>query len=87
MDYKDKLITLSDNIQYVIMLDVEYQGKTYVLANEVEGDDLAPGATIFRVETVNNEPKFYVEQDLSILENVLTLMLHQNMKEGEGENV
>ncbi len=87
MDFKNKLLTLSDNVQYVIIEDIMYDGKNYVLASEVEDNELAPGKTVFRIETVNGEPKFIEEHDLNILESVLTQMAYHSKSEMENENV
>ena len=74
MNYKDRLITLSNNLQYVILEDTEYEGKLYVLANEVVNNQLDSTITVFRVEVDGEDPSFIEEKDLSVLEAVLVKM-------------
>lgn len=76
MEYMDKLITLSNGIQYIIMENTEFQGTKYVLANEVEEEKLGPIITLFRVEEQDNKVRFVEEPDLAITETVLEKMAH-----------
>ncbi len=76
MDYKDKMITLTDGYQYVILEDTQYNGSTYVLANEVIDGDLGPTIVLFKVEGEEANPKFREERDLSVAEMVLAKMAH-----------
>ena len=74
MEYKGKMITLSTGIKYAILEQTEYDGKTYVLANEIVDGKLGTDITLFRVDMIDNEPNFVEEQDLSIAELVLNKM-------------
>jgi len=76
MDYMDKLITLSNGIQYVIIKKTDYEGVKYVLANEVEDGNLGPIVTLFRVEEHDGKVRFEEELDLSLTETVLAKMAY-----------
>lgn len=71
-NYSDKLITLSDGYQYVILEELVYEGKNYALANDVVNGRLGQNMTLYRVEYLNDEPNFIAEQNLDIVQNVLT---------------
>lgn len=73
-DYRNKLITLSDGDQYVVLKEAEYKGKRYALANDVIDNDLGPNMTIFRLEVINEQLNFIIERDLEIVEKLLTKM-------------
>lgn len=73
-DYRNKLITLSDGDQYVVLKEAEYKGKRYALANDVIDNDLGPNMTMFRLEEIDNKLSFIVERDLGIVEKLLTKM-------------
>ncbi len=73
-DYRNKLITLSDGDQYVVLKEAEYKGKRYALANDVIDNDLGPNMTIFRLEVINDQLNFIIERDLEIVEKLLTKM-------------
>ncbi len=76
MEYMDKLITLSNGIQYIVIENTEFQGAKYVLANEVEEEKLGPIVTLFRVEEHDDKVRFIEEPDLTITETVLEKMAH-----------
>ena len=76
MEYMDKLITLSNGIQQIVMEKTEYSGITYVLANEVEDNELGPIVTLFRVEKAGDTVRFVEEPDLTVTETVLAKMAH-----------
>ena len=71
-DYTNKIITLSDGYQYVILEETVYNGKNYALANDIVNGKLGENITLYRVEYLNNEPNFIVEQDLDVVETVLS---------------
>lgn len=71
MDYRGKMITLTDGLKYATLEQTEYNGKIYVLANEIVDGDLGENITLFRVDIVNGEPNFVVETDFSVAEEVL----------------
>ena len=73
-DYMNKLITMSDDNQYVILDEIQYDGNTYALANEVIDDNLGSDITLFRVERINGEFNFIVETNLDIVQQVLLNM-------------
>ncbi len=73
-DYRNKLITLSDGDQYVVLKEAEYKGKRYALANDVIDNDLGPNMTMFRLEEIDNKLSFIVERDLGIVEKLLSKM-------------
>ena len=73
-NYKNKLITLSDGYQYVVLSEAEYKGKRYALVNDIVNDNLGPNMTIFRLEEFNDELNFVVEQNLDIVETILSKM-------------
>lgn len=73
-DYRNKLITLSDGDQYVVLKEAEYKGKRYALANDVIDNDLGHNMTIFRLEVINDQLNFIIERDLEIVEKLLTKM-------------
>lgn len=77
MKYQDKLITLSDNLQYVILKELEYEGKTYLLANEVSDKELSLSVVLLRVEEIDGEDKLVEEEDLSKAEKILTEMTQE----------
>lgn len=74
MGYEGKMLTLSTGLKYATLEETEYNGKTYVLANEVVDGQLGTDVTLFRVDIIDNEPNFIEEQDLSIAELVLKKM-------------
>ena len=73
-DYRNKLITLSDGDQYVVLKEAEYKGKRYALANDVINNDLGPNMTMFRLEVIDDKLSFIVERDMGIVEKLLTKM-------------
>lgn len=73
-DYMNKLITMSDDNQYVILDEIQYDGNTYALANEVIDDNLGSDITLFRVERINGKFNFIVETNLDIVQQVLLNM-------------
>jgi len=73
-DYRNKLITLSDGDQYVVLKEAVYKGKRYALANDVINNDLGPNMTMFRLEVIDDKLSFIVERDMGIVEKLLTKM-------------
>lgn len=74
ISYRNKLITMSDGEQYVVLSEASYKGKTYALANDVVNNNLGPNMTLFRVEDLNGEFNFIVERDMNIVNAILTKM-------------
>ena len=71
MGYEDKLLTLSNGYQYVVLDRVDYEEKSYALVNEVVDGHLGSNATIYRIEPTAGMPVFIKETNLKILESVL----------------
>lgn len=76
VDYENKLITLSDGYQYVVLEKINLDGKEYVLANEVEDGDLGENVTIFEVKVTDKGIIFNEEKNIEIAETVLAKMAH-----------
>lgn len=74
-EYINKLITMSDDNQYVILDEIQYDGNTYALANEVIDDNLGSDITLFRVEKADEEPNFTIETNLELVQQVLLNMV------------
>jgi hypothetical protein len=73
-NYKNKLITMSDGEQYVVLSEANYKGKTYALANDIVNNNLGSNMTLFRVENLNGELNFIIERDMDIVGTILTKM-------------
>ena len=75
MEWLDKLITLGDNTQVVILQHTMYEGNIYVLANEViNGTQLGEEKTLYRVENPDGNPRFVPEANLWTCSKVLWKM-------------
>lgn len=75
-DYSNKLITLSDGYQYVVIDQTEYKGNKYAIVNEIKDGKLGSNITLFRVETVFNMPRFIEEKNLDIVETILAKLAY-----------
>ncbi|MBP3841123.1 MAG: hypothetical protein IK997_03230 [Bacilli bacterium] len=73
-NYRNKLITMSDGEQYVVLSEASYKGKTYALANDIINNNLGSNMTLFRIEDLNGELNFVIERDLDIVSTILTKM-------------
>ena len=73
-NYRNKLITMSDGEQYVVLSEANYKGKTYALANDIVNNNLGSNMTLFRVENLNGELNFIIERDMDIVGTILTKM-------------
>lgn len=73
-NYRNKLITMSDGEQYVVLSEANYKGKTYALANDIVNNNLGPNMTLFRIENLNGELNFIIERDIDIVGTILTKM-------------
>ena len=64
MEWLNKLITLSNGTQWVVMQHTEYNGKLYVLVNDViNGTQLGKNKVLFRVEDPYGNPRFEDEEN------------------------
>lgn len=77
MKYQDKLITLSNNLQYAVLKEIEFEGQIYLLANEVENNELGHSISLIRVESIDGEDKLILESDLSKAQTILTQMTQE----------
>ena len=79
---KDRMITLTDGYQYVILDQTEYNNEIYVAAHDVEDGKLGSDVTLYRVETTDKlEPniesmRFIEEKDLDKIETVLSKLAY-----------
>lgn len=73
-NYRNKLITMSDGEQYVVLSEANYKGKTYALVNDIVNNNLGSNMTLFRVENLNGELNFIIERDMDIVGTILTKM-------------
>jgi len=70
-EYINKIITLSNGEQIVIIETLDYEGKQYALTNEIVDNKLGTNLTIYRIDNINSETNFVVEKDSDILQAVL----------------
>lgn len=73
-NYRNKLITLSDGDQYVILSEAKYKGNIYALAHDVVDNKLGSNMTLFRLENINGELNFVIERNLDVVGTVLSSM-------------
>ena len=74
MKYENKIISLSNNIQYVVLKELDYEEKKYLLANEISNNELGDSVSLFRVDEINGEDKIIEESNLDKAQIILTEM-------------
>ena len=74
MKYENKIINLSNNIQYVVLKELDYEEKKYLLANEISNNELGDSVSLFRVDEINGEDKIVEESNLDKAQLILTEM-------------
>ncbi len=79
MEWLDKLLTLGDGKQYVVMTHTEYNGKLYVVVNDVvNGNQLGKNKLLFRVEDPYGHPRFEREENMWTCSKVFWKMSKEN---------
>ena len=71
--FVNKLVTLGNGKQCVVLDETIYDGNLYILANEVQDNDLNENIYIFLVNTEGDKISFVLEQDLDICSKLLKI--------------
>ena len=70
--FENKVVQVDEGVKYYIIKELELDGKTYLIANELVSDaELSENVYVLRVEGTE-DVSLAVETDLTILQNVLT---------------
>ena len=69
----NSVITLTNGDRYVMIDSVDYNGTTYYLANEVNGNKLGEDMAIFKAESVDGKIQLVMESDLKICEELIRI--------------
>ena len=73
--YENKLLTLSDGYQYIVLDNTEYNWTNYAVVNEVVNGKLGSNITLYRIVETDRVPLFVLETNLDIIETVLSKMV------------
>ena len=70
--FENKVVQVDEGVKYYIIKELELDGKTYLIANELVSDtELSENVYVLRVEGTE-DVSLAIETDLTILQNVLT---------------